>query len=112
MATNMISDGATITITAGGAIASGDGVLEGSIFGVAHDAAASGEDVVLNLCGEYTLPKTSAQAWTLGARIYWDDGNSECTTTATSNKLIGVATAVAANPSDTGTVRLNGSFTQ
>jgi predicted RecA/RadA family phage recombinase len=60
--------------------------------------------------GVWTMAKTSAQAWTVGARIYWDDTAKLCTTTATSNTLIGVATAIAANPSSTGNVRLNGSF--
>lgn len=112
MATSQVSDGCTLTVAAPYDVASGAGALVGSIFGVAHDAALSGADVVLNLTGEYTLAKTSAQAWTVGARIYWDDTNKVCTTTATSNKFIGNATAVAANPSGTGSVRLSGSFTQ
>jgi len=44
--------------------------------------------------------------------IYWDDAAKNATTTVGTNKLIGVATAAAANPSATGRVRLNGSFTQ
>ena len=109
MAKTMVSDGCTATVTAPAAVSSGDGVLVGSLFGVAHDDAANGADVVINLTGEYTLPKTSAQAWTVGARIYWD--GTAATTTASTNKLIGVATAVAANPSATGNVRLSGAFT-
>ena len=112
MATTFLQNGDHLTVAAPAAVSSGDGVLVGSIFGVAATDAANAADVVVNICGVWELPKTSAQAWTVGARIYWDDGNSECTTTATSNKLIGVATAAAANPSDTGNVRLNGSFTQ
>lgn len=112
MATNYVADGCTATVAAPYALTSGDGALVGSLFGVAHADAANGAEVVLGLTGEYTLAKISAQAWTVGARIYWDDSNTECTTASSGNKLIGVAMAVAANPSDTGRVRLNGSFTQ
>jgi predicted RecA/RadA family phage recombinase len=56
------------------------------------------------------VAKVSAQAWTVGAPIYWDDTAKLFTTTSTSNTLAGVAVAAAANPSATGRVRLNGSF--
>lgn len=58
--------------------------------------------------GVFDLPKTSAQAWTVGAKIYWDSANGLATTTASGNSLIGTALAAAANPSATGRVRLNG----
>lgn len=112
MATNFLKNGDFVTVAAPAAISSGDGVLVGSLFGVAQTDAESGADVEIHTRGIYTLPKTSAQAWTVGARIYWASGAGEATTTATSNTLIGVAVAAAANPSATGEVRLNGSFTQ
>lgn len=111
MATNFIQPGRDITLTAGGTVSSGDGLLTGSMFGIALNDATSGDDLVVATEGVWTLPKTSAQAWTVGALIYWDDSVGECTTTATDNTLIGVAVAAAANPSATGTVRLNGAFT-
>jgi predicted RecA/RadA family phage recombinase len=57
--------------------------------------------------GAFTLPKTSAQAWTLGAVIYWD--GTPCTTSDGSgaNTRIGHAVAAADNPSATGVVRLS-----
>jgi predicted RecA/RadA family phage recombinase len=58
-----------------------------------------------------TLAKISAQGWTVGAPIHWDDTAKLFTTTSTSNTLAGVAVAVAANPTATGRVRLNGYFT-
>ena len=53
-----------------------------------------------------------SQAWTVGAKVYWDDTNKRCTTVATDNTLIGVAVeAVASGASDTiGRVRLNAAF--
>jgi predicted RecA/RadA family phage recombinase len=107
---NFVQKGDVITLTAPYAVASGAGALVGSIFGVATQAvanAALGEFIVE---GVFDLVKVSAQAWTQGALIYWDDTAKLCTTVSTSNKLIGVAIAVAANPSATGRVRLNNAF--
>ena len=85
---------------------SGEGALIGTIFGVAMADLANAERGNFAVEGVFSLKKTSAQAWTEGAKIYWDNTNKECTTTSTSNTLIGVAAAVAANPSSTGYVRL------
>lgn len=110
MATNLKSVGDNITVPAPAAVSSGDGVLVGALFGIAVADAENGADVVLATRGVYTLPKTSAQAWTVGAKVYWDKANGVATTAASGNTLIGVAAAVAANPSAEGDVRLNGSF--
>lgn len=107
---NYITPGEHVTITAAAAITSGQPVLVGDLFGVAQGDADISEDVVIVRRGVFELPKTGAQAWTVGAKIYWDAGNSACTTTASGNKLIGVAVAVAANPSATGRVLLDGTI--
>ena len=57
----------------------------------------------------FELTKIGAQAWTVGALVYWDDTNKRCTTVATANLLIGVAAAAVAG-NTTGRVRLNASF--
>ena len=106
---NKVQDGDLMTVAAPATVASGDGVLKGLLFGVALHDAASGADVVIETRGVFTLPKTSAQAWVVGAAIYWDDdGDGATTETTDGNVLIGVAAAAAANPSPTGQVRLNG----
>lgn len=107
---NYIQEGDKITLTAPYAVSSGGGLLVGSIFGVATADAANAATVEAKTRGVFTLSKTSAQAWTVGQLIYWDDTNKVATSTASTNKLIGVALLAAANPSSTGTVRLNGSF--
>ena len=109
---NYVQPGATLTLTAPYAVTSGDGLLVGSIFGVAAGDAASGATVETALTGVFDLTKIGSQAWTVGAKIYWDDTNKRCTTVATDNTLIGVAVeAVAGGAGDTiGRVRLNGSF--
>jgi predicted RecA/RadA family phage recombinase len=107
---NFIKRGDTITLTAPYAVVAGAGALVGSIFGVAVDTLANTAVGEFMVEGVFSLAKTSAQAWTVGALIYWDDSGKVATTTASTNKLIGVAHAVAANPSATGEVRLNGAF--
>jgi predicted RecA/RadA family phage recombinase len=91
-------------------VVSGAFVIVGAAFGIAATSALEGEEYELKLGEIWELPKTSAQAWTLGAAIYWDAANSVATTTSSGNTKIGVAAAVAANPSATGIVRLNSNF--
>jgi predicted RecA/RadA family phage recombinase len=105
---NYIQRGDTLTFTAPYDVAAGDGFLVGSLFAVASYPALSGEAVEGVTVGVFELKKASAQAWTPGAKVYWDNTAKEVTTTVTSNTLIGAAVEVAANPSGTGLVRLNG----
>ncbi|GGO38176.1 hypothetical protein GCM10010991_35060 [Gemmobacter aquaticus] len=109
---NYVQPGNTITLTAPYAVTSGDGLLVGSIFGVAAGTAAVGEAVEAALTGVYDLKKVASQAWTAGDKVYWDNTAKEATKTTTSNTLIGVAVvAVAGGAGDTiGRVRLNASF--
>lgn len=109
-----VQSGDLITVPAPAAVKSGGGVQVGSLFGIANADAANGEDVVLSTEGVFTLPKTSAQAWTVGAVIHWDAANGKATTAAddggspaTAHLPIGHAVAAAVNPSATGTVRLS-----
>ena len=107
---NYVQSDETIVVLAPYDVASGAGALVGSLFGVAVNAALSGAKVPLKTRGVYTLVKADSQAWTVGAKIYWDNTAKNCTTTATSNTLIGCATAAVASSAGlvTGTVRLNG----
>ncbi len=109
---NFVQPCNSLTLTAPYAVTSGDGLLVGSIFGVAAGDAASGSTVEAALTGVFDLTKIGSQAWTVGAKVYWDDTNKRCTTVATDNTLIGVAVeAVAGGAGDTiGRVRLNAAF--
>lgn len=105
---NFIQAGLNVTVLAVAAVASGAGVLVGSLFGVASGTAAIGEEVVLVRQGVFTLPKVSIEPWAVGAKIYWDDTAKLCTTVSLGNTLIGMAHAIAANPTATGEVLLPG----
>lgn len=104
---NFIQPGDTLTVAAPYDVASGGGVLVGKLFGIAAFSAKSGEPVEIKRKGVFSHAKTSAQAWTVGADIYWDDTAKVFTTTTTSNTLVAKAAEVAANPSDAGIVVLN-----
>lgn len=105
---NFLQSGKTLTLLAPYALLSGAGFLVGSIFAVANRAAAEGDPVEGSREGVFSLPKTSAQAWAIGDKIYWDDTNKRCDSDGTVGMLIGVATAIAANPTAVGDVLLNG----
>lgn len=110
MATNYVQLGNTLTIPAPATVASGAGVLVGSIFGIAAGDAESGADFDLETRGVFEMPKVSALAIAIGDKVYWDDTAKLVNKTASGNTLIGVAVTAAANPSATVNVRLNGSF--
>lgn len=105
---NYVQLGENLTVPAPADVTSGAGVLVGALFGVATGAALSGADVTIVRRGVFELPKTTGAAWTLGAKIYWNDTAKECTVTATGNTLIGFAARAEADVSATGYVLLDG----
>lgn len=112
---NFVQPGDMVSVTAPYALASGAGCLVGSLFGVASAAADNGAAVEIATRGVFDLAKAGSQAWTVGARIYWDDSAKVTTTAAASgaNKLIGVAVAAVGSGAGetTGRVLLTGAFT-
>ena len=107
-----IQPGDIVTMTAPAAKSSGDGVLVGSLFGVAVADAANCAALQIKTGGVATLTRDSADTFAVGDRVYWEDGSSFVTITATSNKLIGVAMEAKSAAAGNIQVRLNGSFTQ
>ena len=109
---NFIQAGNSVVVPAPYVLTSGQGAKVGQLLCVATNDAALAADVALDLSGVFDLTKIGSQAWTAGALVYWDDTNKRCTTVATLNLLIGVATiAVAGGAGNTiGRVRLNASF--
>jgi len=81
---NFVASGEVLTVPAPSAVASGQPVLVGSIFGVALRAAASGEPVEIAMRGLATLPKATAEALDGGAgdllerHRRYDIGRVEC----------------------------------
>lgn len=104
---NYVQDGDTLTLTPSAAVDSGVGYLFGvSLFGVATNDVASGEEGEFRTNGVVTIGKTSALAIAIGDRVFWDATNSVVNKTASGQPCVGIAVAAAANPSATVRIKL------
>jgi len=110
MATSYVQPGDIVTLAAPYQRNKGEGALIGALFGVATSDVANGAAGEFMTTGVHSLVKAASQAWTVGALIYWDNTNKNCTNVSTSNTRIGAAmVAVGSGAGETiGVVRLNG----
>ena len=107
MANNFVQEGKALNHTASGAdIASGDFVLIGVIGGVAKTNIADGKTGAVHINGVFSIAKASG-AITQGAKLYWNSSNSNLTTTASGNTIVGVAAEAAASSDATAKLLLN-----
>lgn len=88
-------DSITVAVPYAGGVTSGQGILVGSLFGVAAFDAAQNASVEAQLEGVFDLTKQPSLAISAGARVFWDDTNRRITTTSTSNFCVGICTAAA-----------------
>ena len=101
-------DQVTVVAPTGGLV-SGAGYKTGQLVGIVTKTVLQGESVDLLVIGIVVVAKVSAQAWTVGQIIYFDSAAGLFTNvSATGNVIVGQAVAVAANPTATGRVRLDG----
>ena len=109
MSRNYVQPGNYVTVPAPYAVSSGDGVLLGSLFGVATTDALIGVDVECAIVGVWSLPKDSS-VLAVGSPVYWDEQNHVASGVyvSTNSPLIGVCTAAAGGSATTVAVRLNG----
>jgi len=97
MATNFIQEGKALDYTpSGSSLVSGEFLLLGIIGAVAATAIADGKTGAVHVSGVFSVPKASG-AITQGAKLYWNSTNSNLTTTATGNTIVGVAAEAAAS---------------
>lgn len=54
------------------------------------------------------IAKATGETWSEGEPLYWDDGNSRCTTTASTHRRVGVALDDATSGAAVGNIRLDG----
>jgi predicted RecA/RadA family phage recombinase len=103
---NYVQDGDVLPLTAPYDVASGAGMLVGSLFAVATAAALSGATVEGRTRGVFDLTKATGAGWTQGAKVYWDNTAKNVTTTSAANTLIGVAAQIQASGDAIGRVKL------
>lgn len=97
MATNYVQEGKALNYTPSGAdVASGDFLLIGAIGGVAKTDIADGKTGAAHVSGVFSVVKASG-AVTQGQKLYWNSTNSNLTTTASGNTIVGVAAEAAAS---------------
>jgi len=110
MATNFVQEGEVLTLAMPYDRTSGQGLLVGSIFGVALVDALSTVEASVAVTGVWEITKAGSQAWTVGLPIYWDDSAKALTSTVGTNKFVGHAVeAVGSGAGETlGKVRLHG----
>ena len=107
MAKTYVQPGHTITVAAPtGGLLSGDGVLIGTLFGIAQSDAVEGGDVEILTAGVIEIGKTSALQIGVGDRLFWDATNKVVNKTATAQVCVGVAVSAAVNPSATVRMKL------
>ncbi len=107
MATNYIQEGKSLNYTpSGAAVASGDFILLGAIGAISKTDIADGKTGAVHICGVFSVPKASG-AVTQGAKLYWSAANSNLTTTASGNTIVGVAAAAAASGDSNVQILLN-----
>ncbi|MBX6321994.1 MAG: DUF2190 family protein [Rhodospirillaceae bacterium] len=104
-----IQNGDVITVTAPtGGVSSGDGVIVGSLFGVAAFTAAEGENVEIATTGVYELPKDPTAVIAAGAQVAWDTSAKQIDLPDTGFYPVGIAIEAAGNGITTVRVRLDG----
>ncbi|RDC67746.1 DUF2190 family protein [Rhodovulum sp. 12E13] len=106
---NYLQNGHIVRVTTPtGGIASGDALIVGNIFGIAAYSSAEGDPVELSTTGVFQLPKASATALTVGARVAWDSTAKQVNTPAAGRFPIGVAVEAAGSGVTSVAVRLDG----
>lgn len=109
MSTNQIESGDNITLAApSGGVVSGTPYLIGTLFGVALQSAAQGENFILQTEGVFSITKLTSDDVAAGAVLYWDNSNKRLSTTSTSNYKVGAATSAAGTSATKVNCRLNG----
>lgn len=107
---NFIQTGDVVAVIAPYAIASGQGVLVGSMFGVAAYDAANGAPVDIKREGVFDITALTADAAAAGTKVYWDNTNRRLTVTADANSLVGCLTLAKLGTDTTARVLLDGAI--
>lgn len=106
---NFVQPGHVIPFTvAGVAAVAGAAIKVGDLLVIPQTAAIVGAVCQGLVEGVVDVAKVSAQAWTEGQQINWDNTAKLFTSVTTGNFRAGTAVRVEANPTATGRVRLAG----
>lgn len=97
MGRRFIDNGSQMTFTAAADLSADDVVVINSlVVGVVPNDVASGAVGIADVAGKFELPKSSGEALSAGARVYWNS-TSGITGTATANTYAGIVARSAAS---------------
>jgi predicted RecA/RadA family phage recombinase len=88
---NFIHEGHIIELTAPYEVMAGDGLLRGSLFGIATSWAPQGESVGISTAGVFDLKRRVNEEWEVGEPIYWNDSTRTFTREADGAVMVGLA---------------------
>ena len=100
-------DGKRIDIVQSGDIDSGDIVLIGELIGVQTYPIKKDEKGSVAVSGVFQVVKKSADTFTAGQKVYWDNTLKQATSTASGNTLMGITVAQAGSSDSTVLVKIN-----
>lgn len=83
--------GDIIDYTPSSNVAAGDIAVQGELVGQVVSDTLANVKGALRIEGVINSPKLSTDVVAVGAVLYWDAGNSRCTTTASTHNIIGKA---------------------
>ena len=105
MHARFIHDGKSIDFLSETDVPAGTVIVEGDLVGVTKLDIQAGRLGALAVVGVYDVVKGDA-AITLGTKVYWDTTAKQAVTTATGNKLLGLAVLPAEVADSTVRVRI------
>ena len=105
MQARFIHDGKAVDFFPEADVAAGTVIVEGDLVGVTKLDIQAGRLGALHVVGVYDVAKGDA-AISLGSKVYWDQAAKQAVTTATGNKLLGLAVQAATAEDSTVRVRI------
>ena len=100
-------DGERIDIVQSGDIDSGDIVVIGELIGVQTNQIKKDEKGSVAVSGVFQVVKKSADTFTAGQKVYWDNTLKQATSTASGNTLMGLTVAQAGASDSNVLVKIN-----
>ncbi len=104
-----VHEGKNLVIPAPYEVHAGDGVKVGALFGIAASWAEAGQLVPVAASGVFDVRRPDSEQWTIGTRIYWNDGERSFTCKADGTSFIGVVVDESKQVAEgKGRLRING----
>ena len=95
---NYVTDGKALHVPAPRDVSSGDGVLTGSLFGIARTWARTGELVEIQISGVFEVSKSPEETWVVGQQLSLNKITNQITNDLATGPVIGIAFETSRKP--------------